>query len=114
MHAGLAAARINGTKIAFLECSINRFTQLNIIRRRDSKCHKYWISTSTQMRQGDQIGRIFARWVIVYFGQFFFKLQKKPNCLILELARKKLCINFDKKWVGLHFGQYLPKLIRSP
>jgi hypothetical protein len=21
--------------------------------------------------QGDQIGRIFARWVIVYFGQFF-------------------------------------------
>jgi hypothetical protein len=22
-------------------------------------------------QQGDQLGRIFARWVIVYFGQFF-------------------------------------------
>jgi hypothetical protein len=26
--------------------------------------------------QGDQIGRIFAFWAIVYIGQFFLKLQK--------------------------------------
>jgi hypothetical protein len=27
-------------------------------------------------KQGDQIGLIFAQWVIVYFGQFFPKLPK--------------------------------------
>jgi hypothetical protein len=30
--------------------------------------------------QGDQIGRIFALWVTVYFGQFF-KLPKQPKTL---------------------------------
>jgi hypothetical protein len=28
-------------------------------------------------KQGEQIGRIFAHWMIVFFGQFF--LQKKPK-----------------------------------
>jgi hypothetical protein len=27
-------------------------------------------------KQGDQIGRIFAQWVIIYFGQFCLKLPK--------------------------------------
>jgi hypothetical protein len=30
--------------------------------------------------QGDQIGRIFAHWAIVYFGSDFFKFQKHPKC----------------------------------
>jgi hypothetical protein len=35
------------------------------------------MSISNMYDQGDQIGRIFAHWAIVYFGQFFFwKLQK--------------------------------------
>jgi hypothetical protein len=25
--------------------------------------------------QGDQIGQIFAKWAIVYFGQFFFNYE---------------------------------------
>jgi hypothetical protein len=29
--------------------------------------------------QGDQIGRIFARWAIVYFGQFFENCRSSPN-----------------------------------
>jgi hypothetical protein len=30
-------------------------------------------------RQGDQIGRIFAQWVIVYFGQFLENYRSSPN-----------------------------------
>jgi hypothetical protein len=33
-------------------------------------------SQSADWRQGDQIGRIFACWAIVFFGQFFRKKQK--------------------------------------
>jgi hypothetical protein len=29
--------------------------------------------------QGDQIGRIFAYWSIVYFGQFFEDYRNSPN-----------------------------------
>jgi hypothetical protein len=53
--------------------------------------------------QSDQIGRIFAYWAIVYIGQFF----KLPKYVALILGHffhgKKCCINFGKKWVGLHF-----------
>jgi hypothetical protein len=47
-------------------------------------------------QQGDQIGRIFAHWVTVFFGHFF-KLQKKPKYLVCLFPRKKLCIKLDKK-----------------
>jgi hypothetical protein len=48
--------------------------------------------------QGDQIWRIFASWVIVYFGQF---------CEVSETCtRKKWRIQFRKQWVGLHFGRF--------
>jgi hypothetical protein len=33
------------------------------------------------LNQGDQIGRIFANWWIVFFGQFSFELQKLPKLL---------------------------------
>jgi hypothetical protein len=29
--------------------------------------------------QGDQIGRIFAYWVLVYFGQFYAKIPQQSN-----------------------------------
>jgi hypothetical protein len=35
--------------------------------RFQSKCYRIF------PRQGDQIRRIFARWAIIYFGQFFLK-----------------------------------------
>jgi hypothetical protein len=49
-------------------------------------------------RQGDQIGRIFAQWGIVYFGQF---LENYIIFWILFFYGK----SFDKKWVGIHFGR---------
>jgi hypothetical protein len=27
---------------------------------------------------------------------------------------QKICINFGEEWVGLHFGRFFHKLIRSP
>jgi hypothetical protein len=33
--------------------------------------------------QGDQIWRLFDFWAIAFFGQFFIKIQKKPNCWLL-------------------------------
>jgi hypothetical protein len=38
-------------------------------------------------RQGDQIGRIFACWAVVYSGQVFWKLQNKPQFLGLFCPR---------------------------
>jgi hypothetical protein len=32
--------------------------------------------SSPSRRQGDQIGRILAQWVIAYFGQLFWELEK--------------------------------------
>jgi hypothetical protein len=42
------------------------------------------------------------------------KLTKVAKFLGLLFPRYQLCINFDKKWVGLHFGRLFHKLIRSP
>jgi hypothetical protein len=52
-------------------------------------------------KQCGQIGRIFAQWVIVYFGQFI---------KITEIAH----ISRLLEWVGLYFGRLFNKLIRSP
>jgi hypothetical protein len=35
----------------------------------------------------------------------FWKLQNLPKLLGHFFTRQKLCINFNKNWVGLHFGQ---------
>jgi hypothetical protein len=50
--------------------------------------------------QGDQIGRIFAFLAIILFGQFF--ITEVP----LNWEQKKLFINFDKMWIGLHFVRF--------
>jgi hypothetical protein len=48
-------------------------------------------------KQGDQIGRIFAQWVIVYFGCCF-----GDACHILRILfpPSSLCIIFDKNVLG--------------
>jgi hypothetical protein len=38
-----------------------------------------FIIRSSIYEQGDQIGRIFAQWAIVYFGQFFENHKSSPN-----------------------------------
>jgi hypothetical protein len=50
------------------------------------------------LRQGDQIGRISAQWVIVYFGLFLWKFQKWPTFLGYFFPQLSWCINFDKMY----------------
>jgi hypothetical protein len=52
--------------------------------------------------QGDQIGRIFASWVVAYIRQF----------CITEEALYKICINYLKKHrLGYILGDFFYKLI---
>jgi hypothetical protein len=44
----------------------------------------------------------------------FWKITKEAHFLVCLFPRKKLSINFDIKWVGLHFGRYFQKLILTP
>jgi hypothetical protein len=42
------------------------------------------------LRQGDQIGRIFAYWAIVYFGQFILNYRSRPNVRTTFFQQKKM------------------------
>jgi hypothetical protein len=53
--------------------------------------------------QGDQIGRIFAPWVIVYFGQFFENYRSSPH-FWSTFSTVKVMNWYCQKWLGLHFG----------
>jgi hypothetical protein len=55
--------------------------------------------------QGDQIGCIFAYWVIVSFWQFF-ENKKVAHIFGPLYPRLRLCDAFDKKWVGLHLERF--------
>jgi hypothetical protein len=46
--------------------------------------------------------------------QFDEKYISNPKFCWHFIPLQKVCINFDKKCVGLHFGRFLSKLIRSP
>jgi hypothetical protein len=44
----------------------------------------------------------------------FMKITEGAEILVLLFTpRYKLCITFDKKWVGPHFGQYFQKVVKS-
>jgi hypothetical protein len=47
---------------------------------------------------------------VTRFGDFsplgVFSLQKLTKLLGYFFLRNNLCINFDKKWVGQHFGRF--------
>jgi hypothetical protein len=51
--------------------------------------------------QGDQIGRIFAYWVIVYYGQFYAKKYHRSKIFGLLLFMVKVMCLFSPKvdWV---------------
>jgi hypothetical protein len=55
-----------------------------------------------RVNQGDQIGRIFAHWALVVFGQLFENYRSSPYFWAI-FPRKKLCIDFNKKWVWATF-----------
>jgi hypothetical protein len=62
---------------------------------------KKYLQVFLNFEQGDQIGRIFAS-----LDRFLMNFISRTNT--------SLCINFDQKWVGLHFGRFFYKLIWSP
>jgi hypothetical protein len=62
-----------------------------------------------------QIGRIFADWEIVHLLLESLKSYIiSPYLGTAVLSFPNLGINFDQKWVGLHFGRIFLKLIWSP
>jgi hypothetical protein len=56
--------------------------------------------------QGDQVGRFFANWAIVYFRHFFL-IREKAQIFWLLFPRLKLCINFDSKMCWATFWTIL-------
>jgi hypothetical protein len=54
--------------------------------------------------QGDQIGRIFACWAIVYSGQVFENYKSNPNCWAIFVPGTSYAYIWIRNWVGLHFG----------
>jgi hypothetical protein len=53
--------------------------------------------------QGDQIGQIFAHWVIVYF---FWKSLKQTTILGYFSHSLRLCINYVKNGLGYILGDF--------
>jgi hypothetical protein len=62
--------------------------------------------------QGDQIGRFFAAWVIVFFGQFFVNYRLSPNFWGYFFHGKNCALILTKN--GLGFGRFFHKFIWSP
>jgi hypothetical protein len=55
-------------------------------------------------RQGGQI-RLFV-WCLYILGRFL-KIIKEAHTFGLLFPQVRLCFDFDKKWLGLHFGRTL-------
>jgi hypothetical protein len=51
---------------------------------------------SSLLSASDRIGRIFADWTSVYFGELFLKLQKKPTLLYYFLRSKIYVVMLTK------------------
>jgi hypothetical protein len=64
--------------------------------------------------QGDQIGRYFAHWAFVYFGQFFKNCISSPNLLLLFLPEKVIRLFKAPNGLGYILGDFLKRRIRSP
>jgi hypothetical protein len=59
------------------------------------------------LRQGDQIGRIFDSWAIVFFGQFFLNIKvDKSFGLLFSTVNGKLFI-LTKNVLGHNLGDFL-------
>jgi hypothetical protein len=61
------------------------------------------------LRQCDQIWQIFAYRATAYLGWRLSKSQKQHKWLGYFFPRSHLCINFYKKWIGLHFGRFFSR-----
>jgi hypothetical protein len=60
-------------------------------------------------QQGDQIGRVFAPWAIVYFGEFLENHRSSQKLRATFFQCKNNVSILTKKSVGLHFGHFFTK-----
>jgi hypothetical protein len=74
------------------------FSDASIIAKCDCKTKNGFDSI-----QSDQIGRIFAHWVIVCFGYFFENRRSSPHFGLL-IYTVKVMYWICQKCIGLHFG----------
>jgi hypothetical protein len=56
--------------------------------------------------QGDQIGRIFAYWAIVFFGQFIENYRISANSWATFFHSISYALIFTKKWFGHILGNF--------
>jgi hypothetical protein len=89
--------------------SWGRSSAHRICRKRKDFVHR----TNVARHQGDQIGRIFAQWTIVYYEQSLENYRSIPHIWATFIRWLSLVINLDKKSVWLHFRGLLHKLIWS-
>jgi hypothetical protein len=63
--------------------------------------------------QSDRIGRIFAHWVTVCFGQIYENDRSRQHFWLL-FPLWRLCFYFDKNGLGYILGESFSKLVWSP
>jgi hypothetical protein len=69
------------------------------------------VDVSTGLKKGDQIGRFFAYWVAVSFGQYCEKCESSPNFGLLSFhIISKLCIMYAANDGG---SDYIPVSVLS-
>jgi hypothetical protein len=89
----------------------NETKKYNTIGRMNEYKNAKTNSLKVHYLQGDQIGRIFAYWEIVFFGWLYENGKGSPNFGATSSHRTYLlCI----KCVGLNFGGFFHKFIWSP
>jgi hypothetical protein len=71
-----------------------------------------WASWLEPHEQGDRIGRIFAQWVIVYFGQFSENNRSRPHFWGYFYPRYAIAL-MKNVYIGLHFRPNFFRLIWS-
>jgi hypothetical protein len=77
----------------------------------------YWQSAflpNLAATQGDQIGRIFAFWAIVFSGQFFENKRSSPKLWATIFRSKNYVLILPNNGLGDIFGRCFHKLIWSP
>jgi hypothetical protein len=66
------------------------------------------------LKQGDQIGRIFAHLAFVFFGQFFEKYRNSANSLATFFHETSYVLVSTKDVFGYSLGDFFRRLTWSP
>jgi hypothetical protein len=83
-----------------------RFSAAFILPSGGSLIEHFWFHhfLSPSLTQGEQIGRIFALWTIVFFGQFSFKLPKFTK--IISAEKFMILFGQETSWATNTLGDF--------